>query len=304
MLRFSRLLLVLSFLTILQSTGSAEEIRYSEDFALARDRAEALKQLIPGTEEYYYYHCLYYQHTEQFDKVDELLTAWIKRRKYTAGVHEILNRQALLQYDTKPEAALKRIRERMGLSFNHQRDVLGRKPNLPNELDQNRISRAALSARANSRSVNLSGYTDSALDWLAGTKLTDRRRRHLLQRLRRPDYQGLVKLIAADLKTKDSPSFGSFPIHKLLLPEQLAELLDLKKDLKNQGNFVTHGWPICIRPRTSTGGTIAMSTKPTSIGCGTTSARWMPFTIRSRRAFFIGVSNLTGLAVSSTKIAS
>ena len=48
----------------------------------------------------------------------------------------------------------------MGLSFNHQRDVLGRKPNLPNELDQNRISRTTLSARANSRSVNLSGYTD------------------------------------------------------------------------------------------------------------------------------------------------
>jgi len=73
MLRFARFLLVLPFLAILPSTGFAEEIRYSEDFALARDRAEALRQLISGTEEYYYYHCLYYQHTEQFDQVDELL---------------------------------------------------------------------------------------------------------------------------------------------------------------------------------------------------------------------------------------
>ncbi|MBC8289694.1 MAG: hypothetical protein H8E37_05190 [Planctomycetes bacterium] len=248
MLRFSRvLLLVLSAVVALSSIGAAEEIRYSEDFALARDRAEALKQLIPGTEEYYYYHCLYYQHTEQFDKVDELLGVWIKRRKYTAGVHEILNRQALLQYDTKPEAALKRIRERMGLSFNHQRDLLGRKPNLPNQLDQNKISRATLSGRANSRSVNLSGYTDSALDWLVGTKLSDRRRRHLLQRLRRPDYEGLVELIAADLKMKDSPVFGSFPIHKLLLPSQLKKLLDLKSDLKNQTNFV-YAWVANLHP--------------------------------------------------------
>ena len=250
MLRLSRVLFVacLSAVTVsVLSVSQAEEIRYAEDFALARDRAEALKQLIPGTEEYYYYHCLYYQHTEQFDKVDELLAAWIKRRKYTAGVHEILNRQALLQYDTKPEASLKRIRERMGLRFNHQRDVLGRKPNLPNQLDQKRISRATLSARANSRSVNLSGYTDSALDWLVGTKLSDRRRRHLLQRLRRPDYEGLVELIAADLKMKDSPTFGSFPIHKLLLPSQLEELLELKPDLKNQANFV-YAWMANLHP--------------------------------------------------------
>ena len=34
-----------------------------------------LKQLIPGTEDYYYYHCLHLQNTEQFDKVDELLQA-------------------------------------------------------------------------------------------------------------------------------------------------------------------------------------------------------------------------------------
>jgi hypothetical protein len=225
----------------------AEEIGYVEDFVLARDRAEALKQLIPGTEEYYYYHCLHYQHTEQFDKADELLATWIKRWKYTAGVHEILNRQALLQYETKPDAALKRIRERLGLNFNHQRDVLGRKPNLPNEFDQKQISRPTLAARANSRSVNLSGYTDSALDWLVGTDLTEKRRRHLLQRLQRPDYDGLVELIAADLKAKDSPAFGKFTIHRLLLPEQLKKLVELKPDLANQSAFV-NAWMSNLQP--------------------------------------------------------
>ena len=47
-------LLVLTGTTVL-----AAEIGYIEDFALAKDRAEALKQLIPGTEDYYYYHCLH-----------------------------------------------------------------------------------------------------------------------------------------------------------------------------------------------------------------------------------------------------
>lgn len=249
MLRISRvLLLALLSAVATSSAGFAEEIRYAEDFALAADRAEALKQLIPGTQEYYYYHCLYYQHTEQFDKVDELVTAWVKRHNnYSALVHEILNRQALLQYDTKPDAALNRIRERLGLTFNHQRDVLGRKPNLPNELDLKLISRESLVDLENRRHQNLQGYTDSALDWLVGEKLDPQKRRHLLQRLQRPDYEDLVSLITDDLNTKDSGGFGQFAIHRLLLPEQLNELLERKPDLKNQSAFV-NAWLTKLHP--------------------------------------------------------
>ncbi len=36
--------------------GAGDEVGFVEDFALARDRATALKQLIPGTEDYYYLH--------------------------------------------------------------------------------------------------------------------------------------------------------------------------------------------------------------------------------------------------------
>ena len=170
MLRRSRLVLLACLSVAVARFAVAEEIRYVEDFALAKDRAAALKQLIPGTEDYYYYHCLHYQHTEQFDKADELLSAWIKRHNYTQRVHEILNRQALLQYETKPDAALKRIRERLGLNFNHQREVLGRKPNLPERLDPKLISREAFVKREDSRHENLQGYTDAALDWLVAEK--------------------------------------------------------------------------------------------------------------------------------------
>ncbi len=40
------------------STG-AGEIGWIEDYSLATDRSVPLKQLIPGTEDYYYYYCLY-----------------------------------------------------------------------------------------------------------------------------------------------------------------------------------------------------------------------------------------------------
>ena len=111
---------------LLQSPASAEEIGFIEDFSLAEDRTQALAQLIPGTEDYYYYHALHYQNNEQFDKVEELLKAWIKRYNYTARVQEIRYRQALLTYDQHPAQSLEFVRQELGIQFNHQREIVGR----------------------------------------------------------------------------------------------------------------------------------------------------------------------------------
>src|SRR6478735_11201876 len=100
----------------------AGEIGFLEDFALAKDRAAVLKQLIPGTEDYYYYHCLHYQNTEQWDQVDKLLKAWVDRYQWTGRAIEIQNRQALLTYNQNPGRALELIRNRLNLQFNHQRE--------------------------------------------------------------------------------------------------------------------------------------------------------------------------------------
>jgi len=230
---------ILIFLaTVFVSAGHAEEIGYIEDFALAKDRTVPLKQLIPGTEDYYYYHSLHYQNTEQFDKVDELLKLWIKRHNYTSRVREILNRQALLTYSKDPQKSLEYIRQQLGINFNHQREVRGENPNLPNQLDPKAISRAALQARALSRYKNLQGFEDAALDWLVASKLSADQRRHLLQRLQRPDYPNLPKLVVDDLNYKYSSGFGSFGIHRQLLLTQLEECLKLKPDLLNQTHFV------------------------------------------------------------------
>lgn len=232
--RFAVLLAVLVFgVAVIGGSGSAlgREIDYIEDFALAKDRAAALKQLIPGTANYYYYHCLHYQHTEQFDKVEAMLPLWVKRYGYTTRVWQIKNRQALLTYEKNPAASLEYIRQRLGIHFNHQQESLGKARNLPLSLDQKLISRATLTRIALSRyRSNTSGFENSALDWLVGIKLDPNRRRHLLQRLQRPDYPNLVKLVVDDLNYKYSRVFGSMTIHRQLLPEQLEACLKLKAD--------------------------------------------------------------------------
>ncbi len=234
-----RFLLISGLLFALVTSRSlAGEIGFVEDFSLAKDRSVPLKQLIPGTETYYYYHCLHYQNNEQYDKVNETLAAWIKRHGYTGLVNEIRYRQALLTYDKNPERSLAFIAKELGLHFNHQRETLGFQPNLPTRLDQKLIGRDRLKAIAFGRYNNLQGFEDSALDWLAYEKLDANDRRHLIQRLSRPDYVSLTKLVVDDLNYRNSSGFGGAKIHRQLLHGQLDELLKLKPDLRNQTHFV------------------------------------------------------------------
>ena len=233
---FGCTLLVTLLLTI---TGvKAEEIDYLEDFSLAPDRTVALEQLVPGTENYYYYHCLHLQNTEQFEAVEELLKTWIARYKTTNGVRQIKYRQALLTYDRDPAASLQYLRKEMDLRFNHQRDAANQQRQLPTRFPEQRIARQTLLDRAFVRHVNLQGLEDSALTWLAGGDLNAARRRHLLQRLQRPDFPDLARLVVEDLKTKSFPGFGAYNVHKQMLLEQLNQCVQLHPPLLDQGNFV------------------------------------------------------------------
>ncbi len=219
-------------------SAPAGEIGYVEDFALASDRAVALKQLIPGTEDFYYYHCLYYQNQQQYDRVEQLLQAWIQRYNYTPRVREIQNRQALLTYSASPQQSLDYLQRTLQLQFNHQREVVGAHPDLPSTLDAALISREALWQRALQEYQNLEGVEDAAFDWLIEKELPADRRHNLLERLSRPDYPQLAQLIVDDLNQPGSGGFGSLPIHSQLLLAQLDECLQLKPDLLNQSQFI------------------------------------------------------------------
>ena len=130
------LIAVTAALSVLSSltSASAQEVGFVESFALATDRAKVLEQLVPGTEQYYYYRCLERQHAGRLDEVPPLLATWIERHGRSRRVTEIENRQALLSYVEDPAATFRFLRDRLKLRFDHQRSVKGQKPNLPTRL--------------------------------------------------------------------------------------------------------------------------------------------------------------------------
>ncbi len=215
------------------------EIGFDEKFALSDDRAATLKELIPGTPDYYYYHCLHHQQLGEFGKVDALLKPWIKRHGHTSRVEEITDRQALLTYDKNHKAALERIRYRLGLHFNHHKRNLDHKPNFATRLNQNTISWQTLQRRAFSRhSTSLHDFEDTALDILVKQKLKPEYRRNLLSRIKRPDHPHMAKLVIDDLNAKHSGRFGSHKIHSQLLLTQLDACIALKPDLLKDTKFI------------------------------------------------------------------
>ena len=216
----------------------ANEIGFVEEFSLADDRSVPLQQLIVGTEDYYYYQCLHAQHQGRYDRVRELLAAWIQRYNYTPRVEEIRNRQALLEYQQHPQAALELIKQRLGLRFDHQKQALHAETAHPTALDPALISREKLTTNALARYTNLNGFEEPAFEFLVKTDLTPEQRRDLLTRLTRPDYPGLPELVVADLRHERSGGFGSLPVHGLLLLEQLEACLRLMPELNQNDRFI------------------------------------------------------------------
>jgi hypothetical protein len=220
------------------SVVAAGEIGYIETFALSRDRANTLKQLVPGTEDYYYYQALHLLQQQQFQQAEEVTKPWLQRYGLTQRLQEFQLRHALLTYDRDPQRSLQFLREKLGVHFNHEKEVLGAVPNLPTALDQQLISWERLKADSLNRWQNLDNFEDSALEWLADNNLSWQRRRNLLQRLSRPDITNLPKLVVDDLASPDTPAFGSHPIQRQMTQAQLDELLKLRADLLNQAAFV------------------------------------------------------------------
>ena len=231
--------LLVAFGPALSSTPQDNPVGFLEDFALAPDRAEVLKQLAPGTAESYFYHCLERQHAGELDAVDRLLETWVQRHGRGGRVEEIENRQALLRVGEQPAKSYAFLRQRLQLAFNHKREVPGEEAQLPVSLEQKRISEETLTKRALSRHNNgLRGFEDSRLLTLDHKSLGHRARHELLTRLWHPDLDGLAALVVRDLNSKYSSKFGSLGIHGRLLLEQLDECLRIRPALLNQEAFV------------------------------------------------------------------
>jgi hypothetical protein len=220
--------------------ASGQEIGYIETFGLAGDREAALKELVPGTDDYFYYHALQAQNIGQRQRFQDVIDRWVRERngRVLEGARELLNRQALLDYDKDPPKTLKYLREQLDLRFDHARKTGERRSEAPAKFDNSLIGAEALLKRALAQEKgNLERIENSGLELAAVQPITGDQRRNLLARLQRPDLPALVDLILADLKYRDSRGFGSLDIHKRLTLAQMDELVRKEPGLRNQAAF-------------------------------------------------------------------
>ncbi len=217
------------------------ETGFIERFALAADREKALGELVPGSEEYYFFHALHYQNVRDNARLNEILSQWRKRMPDENEARRIiLNREALLKYESAPLETLKYLIERLGIRHDHQQEVRDQKPDLPTQLDAAKISREVFLQDALNNDRGLESLSQEALASLIRDQvpLSPDQRRSVLGKLRRPDVPNLVQAIIADLQADKSRSFGSLPIHRALLPEQLDALLRTFPQWLGQQAFV------------------------------------------------------------------
>ncbi|MEM7393267.1 MAG: hypothetical protein AAF492_13065, partial [Verrucomicrobiota bacterium] len=207
---------------------------------LAENRADALKELIPGTTDYYFFHGLHYQTMGEREKFDAVMKQFFKRHGRTVRYQELLNRQALLDVEQDPEASLETIRKTLGLTFDHQRRSEYPDVELPHRLDPKLISEETLKTRAFREHEGLDGFGFAHRGPWSFTleELNDVRRRELLLRCRDPYFSGLADFIVSELKKKDAPPFADLPVREKLFLKQLDELMEKLPRLRNDPEFV------------------------------------------------------------------
>ncbi|MDB6007511.1 MAG: hypothetical protein JWR15_4498 [Prosthecobacter sp.] len=232
--------LVLALLLPLAALAE-HEIGFIERFALAADREKALGELVPGSEEYYFFHSLHYQNTRETEKLNQILNQWRERAPNENESRRMIeNREAILAYERDPQATLKYLIERLGIRHDHQQEVRDQKPNLPTSLDAAKISREVFLRDALNNDRGLESLSQDALASLIRDQvpLSPDQRRSVLSKLQRPDIPNLVQAIISDFQTDRSRTFGSLPLHRALLPEQLDTLLRSFPQWLGQQDFV------------------------------------------------------------------
>ena len=95
----------------LATTTMAEPIGLMERYALADDRQSMLAELIPGSEDYFFYHCLHYQTSGQLERAETILRDWLAEHKgrETPVISGMLDRQRLLTYGDSPQRTAARL---------------------------------------------------------------------------------------------------------------------------------------------------------------------------------------------------
>lgn len=227
--------------------ASAEPIGFIERYALAKDRTAALAELVPGTEEYFYYHCLHYQLTGQLEEADAMLARWpvdktFVKSRYNRLRQSIEDRQRLLTYSTSPDRTINHLQKRLEVQLEHPAPRVAGVRRFPSRLDESTIDveRWLTGASINNLNLTLQGWR------LLSQRLkpNDLSNHTLLQNiLHRVDGRwvpDLQRLVIAELKLRSAQQriLGDMPAHQHLTLQQLQEVGSELPDLALSQSYI------------------------------------------------------------------
>ncbi len=218
--------------------AAQQEIGFLERFALSGDRSAVLAELIPGTEEFFYFYCLHHQNEGKLAEAQAVLEQWRAKIGETASVLQMQDRQMLLTYGENPQRSLDYLRDRLGLNLTHAPPSRDRAAELPSTFDNTQLATDKMIERALAQDRALSKIEVSGLPWLLNRELAQDQLRALLNRIDRADLPKIVERIAEELSMEFAREFGWAPVHQKLTLGQLEDLLRLRPQLIEQDGFV------------------------------------------------------------------
>ncbi len=223
----------------------AEPIGWMERYALSSDREMLLGELIPGSEDHFFYRCLLYQTTGQYEKSEAIIRDWLALHKgqETPAITAMIDRQRLLTYPDSPERTIDHLVHRLGIKLDHAPPVTKNERRFPSEFDSKRIEIDALVKEALRRNDPLKPIGIQYLADLfrknqtSGIKTT---LREFLERVDGPYVNGLDELVAKEIsiRTVNERRFGDLKAHSLLTLDELKNLAKSVPPIADEETFV------------------------------------------------------------------
>lgn len=211
----------------------AEPVGLIERFALAEDRQAVLDELIPGSEDYYFFHCLHYQTTGQLERAETILSDWLKEHDghETPLIRDMLDRQRLLTYGQTPERTIDHLIRRLEVELDHSPPASADERRFPSSLDASLLQPERLVSEALRRNEPLK---PSGIRYLAERLRNGQATglpidlREMLERVTAPYVDGLDELVIRELQSRRAQDrrFGDLAAHQQLTLEELQRVAE------------------------------------------------------------------------------
>ncbi|MEM0926161.1 MAG: hypothetical protein AAGJ83_09010, partial [Planctomycetota bacterium] len=214
----------------LPQTVMSSPIGLMEKFALAADREAFLGELIPGSDDHFFYHCLHYQNTSQLDRSEAVLKEWAAARKgrLTSMMRSMTDRQRLLSYGNAQDQTLNYLVDRLRINTSHA--APGRKGTRRFEsvLQEQLLAADRLvveSLRTNKR-LSPFGMQLAEQMYLRGETPGGLRLQDFLKRVDGSYLRQLDQLVIRELRSRPSreQQFGNVSAHRYLTLEELERV--------------------------------------------------------------------------------